>query len=96
MRHIQDTLLVPAISKVVTSKKQKSFNNKVLLNLGVLESRIHLVGMKDAVVESGIEDEMIKFDNEIPYVARAMIERWRHSLYVPKGAGALDYGISIK
>ena len=52
--------------------------------------------MKDAVVESGIEDEIIKFDNEIPYVARAMIERWRHSLYIPKGAGALDYGMSIK
>lgn len=62
----------------------------------MLESRIHLVGMKDAVVESGIEDEIIKFDNEIPYVARAMIERWRHSLYIPKGAGALDYGMSIK
>ena len=93
MRHLQDTLLVPAISKVVSPKTQKSFNNKVLLKLGVLESRVHLVGMHDAVVESGIADEKRNFDTEIPYVARMMIERWRHSLYLPK-AGALDYGLA--
>mmetsp|Transcript_24417 Transcript_24417/g.43742 ORF Transcript_24417/g.43742 Transcript_24417/m.43742 type:complete len:341 (-) Transcript_24417:299-1321(-) len=91
LRSLQETLIVPAISRVVPSKVQKSFNNKVLLNLGLLESRLHLVGMHDAVWESGIEDEKKKFVNEIPYVARVMIERWRKSLYIPK-AGALDYG----
>ncbi len=93
MRSIQETLIVPAISRVVPSKVQKSFNNKVLLNLGLLESRTHLVGMHDAVWESGNEDEKQKFETEIPYVARIMIERWRHSLYLPK-AGALDYGLT--
>ena len=92
MRHLQETLIVPAISRVVPSKVQKSFNNKVLLNLGILESRVHLVGMHDAVWESGMEVEKEKFQHEIPYVARMMIERWRQSLYVPK-AGALDYGM---
>ena len=91
MRSLQETLIVPAISRVVPSKVQKSFNTKVLLNLGLLESRLHLVGMHDAVWESGIEGERKKFENEIPYVARVMIERWRKSLYIPK-AGALDYG----
>ena len=56
-----------------------------------MESRLHLVGMHDAVWESGVEEEKSKFENEIPYVARMMIERWRQNLYLPK-AGALDYG----
>ncbi|KAL7542736.1 hypothetical protein ACHAXR_012033 [Thalassiosira sp. AJA248-18] len=94
MRNLQETLIVPAIARVVSSKVQKSFNSKVLLNLGLLESRLHLVGMHDAVWESGIEAEKRKFEHEIPYVARMMIERWRQSLYIPK-AGALDYGLKI-
>ncbi|KAL3779173.1 hypothetical protein HJC23_002024 [Cyclotella cryptica] len=92
MRVLQETLVVPAIALVVPSGNQKSFNNRVLLNLGILESRVHLVGMHDAVWESGIESEKNKFEKEIPYVARVMIERWRKSLYDPK-AGMLDYGI---
>jgi hypothetical protein len=93
MRVLQETLVVPAISVVVPSKSQKSFNNRVLLKLGVLESRVHLVGMHDAVWESHIESEKAKFETEIPYVARMMIERWRRSLYNPK-AEMLDYGLS--
>jgi hypothetical protein len=90
MRTLQETLIVPAIALVVPSKSQKSFNNRVLLKLGVLESRVHLVGMHDAVWESGIDGEKTKFEKEIPYVARVMIERWRKSLYDPK-ARMLNY-----
>ena len=92
MRYLQEAFIVPAISRVIPSKVQKSFNSKVLLSLGLLESRLHLVGMHDAVWESGIEAEKIKFEEEIPYLARMMIEKWRQSLYIPK-AGALDYGL---
>lgn len=96
MRQIQETFIVPSISRVVPSKVQKSFNNRVLLNLGILESRVHLVGMHDAVYESGVLDAETKaFESEIPYVARMMIERWRQSLYIPK-AGALDYGLATR
>ena len=90
MRQLQETLIVPAVARVVPSKVQTKFNNQVLLKLGILESRVHLVGMHDAVWESGIEVEKEMFQREIPYVARMMIERWRKSLYLPK-AGALDY-----
>ena len=93
MRYLQEAFIVPAISRVIPSKVQKSFNSKVLLSLGLLESRLHLVGMRDAVLESGIEAEKIKFEEEIPYLARMMIEKWRQSLYIPK-AGALDYGLT--
>lgn len=93
MRNLHENLIVPSISRVVPSKVQKSFSNKVLYSLGLLESRLHLVGMHDAVWESGIGDEKKKFESEIPYVARVMIERWRLSLYIPK-AGGLDYGLT--
>lgn len=96
MRDLQEMLVVPSISLVVSASEQKSFNNKVLLALGLLESRVHLVGMHDAVWASGSDIEKQKFEKEIPYVARIMIERWRKSLYAPKGAWALDYGVSVK
>lgn len=90
LRNLQETLIVPSVARVVPPGEQKSFNNKVLMQLGLLESRVHLVGMHDAVWDSGMESEKKKFESEIPYVARMMIERWRKSLYIPK-AGALDY-----
>jgi len=93
MRELQETFVVPAIALVVPSRSQKTFNNRVLLKLGVLESRVHLVGMHDAVWESGSEIEKKKFETEIPYVARVMIDRWRKSLYNPK-AGMLDYDMN--
>ena len=94
MRDLQEMLVVPSISRLVSASEQKSFNNKVLLALGLLESRVHLVGMHDAVWESGSDIEKQKFEKEIPYVARIMIERWRKSLYKPKGAWALDYVVT--
>lgn len=107
MRQIQEDIIVPAISKVVPSRVQKSFNTKVLLNLGLFESRVHLVGMYDTVWELNTdnssknnndnssvdgEEERRKFETEIPYVARKMIGRWRESLYRPKAVG-LDFGL---
>jgi hypothetical protein len=108
MRQIQEDIIVPALSKVVPSSVQKSFNTKVLLNLGLFESRVHLVGMYDTVWELNTdnssknnnnynssvdgEEERRKFEAEIPYVARKMIGRWRESLYRPKAVG-LDFGL---
>mmetsp|Transcript_10404 Transcript_10404/g.21745 ORF Transcript_10404/g.21745 Transcript_10404/m.21745 type:complete len:346 (-) Transcript_10404:19-1056(-) len=92
LRNLQESLIVPSVARIVPSGEQKSFNNRVLLKLGLLESRVHLVGMHDAVWESGLEEEKEMFESDIPYVARMMIERWRKSLYLPKAA-ALDYGL---
>lgn len=91
LRNLQESLIVPSVARIVPSGEQKSFNNRVLLKLGLLESRVHLVGMHDAVWESGLEEEKETFKSDIPYVAQIMIERWRKSLYLLKAA-ALDYG----
>lgn len=53
MMALEDQLLVPAIGAIVPPKEQKSFNNRVLLKLGILDSRLHLVGMYEAVWEDG-------------------------------------------
>lgn len=94
LKDVLDTLTIPAVSRVVPPKVQKSFNSKVLRNLGLLESRLHLVAMHDAVWELGSKAEEDAFVREIPYVARMMIDSWRRSLYLPR-AGALDYGSTV-
>ena len=85
----EEKYLIPAISILVPVKEQKSFSNKVLRNLGILDSRVHLVGMYDAVWEKDDETERELFVSAIPYLPRMMIPRWRKALYEPQ-AGVLD------
>jgi hypothetical protein len=77
-----DSLLVPAIAFLVPENEQLSFNNKVLRKLGVLNSRLHLVSMHEAVLERS-EEEQELFNIEIPSVPRYMISRWKRLLYDP-------------
>lgn len=86
---IEDKLLVPAIAKVVPESEQHSFNNRVLRNLGVWDSRLYLVAMYEAVQESGDKFEMALFEKAIPSIPQMMIPRWRRKLYEPR-AGVLD------
>ena len=87
----EDKLLVPAVAAIVTSKEQKSFNNRVLRKLGLFDSRVHLVGMYDTVWDDQYGNEMERklFSEEIPSLPQMMIPRWRRSLYSPQ-AGVLD------
>lgn len=84
MMFIEDTLLVPAVGAIVPAKEQKSFNNRVLLKLGLLDSRLHLVGMYEAVWEDNDSIEKKLFQQAIPGMSRKMIPRWKRKLYQPK------------
>jgi len=84
MMFIENTLLVPAVGVLVPAREQKSFNNKVLRKLGLLDSRLHLVGMYDTVWEENDSKEKELFTQAIPGVSRKMIPRWRRKLYQPK------------
>jgi len=84
MMALEDQLLVPAIGAIVPPKEQKSFNNRVLLKLGILDSRLHLVGMYEAVWEDGDSNEKELFEEAIPALSRKMIPRWKQKLYEPK------------
>ena len=84
MISIEDTYLVPAIGATVPVREQKSFSNKVLRKLGILDSRLHIVGMFDAICEDSDGKEMKLFQQEIPGITRKIIPRWKRKLYEPK------------
>lgn len=84
MISLEDSYLAPAIGAVVPTREQKSFNNRVLRKLGILDSRLHLVGMYEAVWEDGDSNEKELFEQAIPNFSRQMIPRWKRKLYQPK------------
>jgi len=88
MRRKEDGFLVPALARLVTESEQKKFNNKVIARLGILDSRLHLVGMHEAVSEQSQAEQEL-FDQVIPYIPRLLIPRWKRTLYEPVAA-ALD------
>lgn len=87
----EESLLVPAVAFTVPEGEQRSFNNRVIRKLGVFDSRVHLVGMRDAVWEGGDEGERELFAQAIPSIPRMMIPRWRRNLYEPQ-VGDLELG----
>ena len=84
-----ERILVPAVALIVPERDQRAVSNRVIRKLGVLDSRRHLVGMYDAVLEEGSASERELFESEMPSLARAMIPRWRRKIYEP-AAGMLD------
>lgn len=84
MISVEDNLLVPAVGAIVPVREQKSFNNKVLRKLGLLDSRLHLVGMYETVWEDNDSKEKELFQQAIPGISRNLIPRWKRKLYQPK------------
>jgi len=89
MLDLEDSLLVPTIARVVSESEQKSFNNQVIRNLGIFDSRLHLVGMHEAVWALGDDKEKKLFEDTIPGIPQRLIPRWKRLLYEPQ-AGVLD------
>jgi hypothetical protein len=86
MMERENNLLVPAIAQIVPESEQKSFNNKVLKNLGLWDSRLHLVGMHEAVLECDDPQEHEIFKQAIPSIPQLMIPRWKRNLYDQKSS----------
>jgi hypothetical protein len=84
MMELEEAVLVPMVARLVPAAEQKSFNTKVIMNLGVLDSRLHLVGMHQAVVNS--KKELRLFRLSIPSFPQGMIPRWKRLLYDPRVA----------
>ena len=80
----QEHILVPYVCAYVTKKEQDRFNKRVISRLGLLDSQIHLVSMLDCVKDN--REEALKYKQQIPKVARALIPVWRTRLYMPKAA----------
>lgn len=80
----EDAILVPGIARIVPEAEQKSFNNQVIRMLGVFDSRMHLVGMHEAVWELENKKERELFQEAIPSIPQYMIPRWKRTLYEPR------------
>lgn len=78
---------MPLVAAYVDSKEQESFNRRVILGLGLLNSQIHLVSMYDAIKDRSKEIEM--FRSQIPRFAQLTLPIWRSRFYAPK-AGCLE------
>lgn len=80
-------IVIPVVSRLLTESEQKALNNQVIRKLGILDSRLHLVGMSEAI--ANIVDEQQLFQKVIPSLPQKLIPRWKRLMYDPR-AGALD------
>ena len=94
MLQMEDSYLVPTIAALVPAREQKSFNDKVIRKLGLLDSRLYLVGMHQALHDLKDPQELRLFDDSIPSLARSMIPWWKRSLYDPRVGNALDVALA--
>ena len=79
---LQQGVFVPFVAAYVKPRTQEVFNNKVVSNLGLLDSQIHLVSMCDAVQHDHVESKLFKM--QIPKIARSVLPLWRRRLYWPR------------
>mmetsp|Transcript_4624 Transcript_4624/g.10385 ORF Transcript_4624/g.10385 Transcript_4624/m.10385 type:complete len:139 (+) Transcript_4624:158-574(+) len=83
----QDTYFVPFI-KTLSEYKQVVLNTNILRELGLWNSRLHLVGMHLAIEEDAPQEKLL-FQKEIPLLARVMVPRWKRLLYAPRAGDLL-------
>lgn len=81
-------IVIPFVARLMTEPEQTSLNNQVIRKLGILDSRLHLVGMYEAIVNNGHEKQL--FVKAIPSLPQKLIPRWKRLMYEPR-AGALDH-----
>ncbi len=76
--------LVPCVAAHVSRREQERFNSRVLSRLGLIPSRLHLVGFAEAIAGNAAERRL--FREQVPAVARMMLPRWKRALYEPRTA----------
>jgi len=76
---LQNEFVSPAVALLVPEREQSSFNTKIIRKLGILDSRLYLVGMYEAA--SNDDDELLLFKQEIPSIPQYFLPRWKRLLY---------------
>jgi hypothetical protein len=99
MLQIEEQFLIPVVAHYIPASEQMAFNQKVIRKLGIWDSRLHLVGMQQAIMnldrnnhrhnynhrnKSQTQQELQLFEATIPYLPRSLIPRWKRTLYDPK------------
>lgn len=89
MLRTEENVMIPLIGQYISEQEQKTFNNQVIRKLGIFDSRLHLVGMYETIVQNQ-KNELKLFQSTIPYIAQSMIPRWKRLLYDPKVSMMLE------
>jgi hypothetical protein len=87
MRENEDRIVVPLIAQYINQRDQSALNKNVIRKLGVLDARIHLVGMYETLLETNDPYELDVFRREIPAWPRRLLPRWKRLLYEPRVGG---------
>ena len=80
-------IVIPVVARLFTEPEQKALNNQVIRKLGILDSRLHLVGMHEAIQDNVNEKQL--FQRVIPSIPQKLLPRWKRLMYEPR-AKALD------
>ena len=93
MLDTEQDVLIPLVAHFVPESVQSAFNHRVIASLGVWDSRLHLVHMYEAIRHDTQEVQI--FQQEIPYLPRMMLARWKRNLYDPKVAAVEGPGNNV-
>jgi hypothetical protein len=80
----EEAMLIPAVVRLSSASEQHAVNSQVLRHLGIMDARLHLVGMYEAIVDNHVERQL--FQATIPTLPQKMIPRWKRLLYEPRTA----------
>ena len=78
-------VVLPIVARIWTESEQSVLNGRVIRSLGLLDARLHLVGMSEAISDdSNAVEERQLFRRVIPGLAQSLIPRWKRTLYDPR------------
>lgn len=79
-------VVLPIVARIWTESEQSVLNGRVIRSLGLLDARLHLVGMSEAISDnnSNAVEERQLFQRVIPGLAQSLLPRWKRTLYDPR------------
>lgn len=78
-------VVLPIVARIWTESEQSVLNGRVIRSLGLLDARLHLVGMSEAISDdSNAVEERQLFQRVIPGLAQTLLPRWKRTLYDPR------------
>jgi len=72
---LQNEFIAPIVALLVPENEQTAFNSKIIRKLGILDSRLYLVGMHEAASDDGHELKLFK--QEIPRLPQYFLPSWK-------------------
>jgi hypothetical protein len=78
-------VILPIVARIWTESEQSVLNGRVIRSLGLLDARLHLVGMSEAISDNdnAVEERQL-FRRVIPGLAQTLLPRWKRTLYDPR------------